>query len=667
FDSIPNSDSLRSHLKYITQSVHIAGKGKSLAEWYAKKLQSYGLKTEIVKYYPYLNYPSKRRLAIVSPPALKYEAKLVEDVIDEDPTSLDPNAVPTFHGLSANGNVTAELVYANYGTWEDFKVLKSNNVTVKGKIALVRYGKCFRGLKLRAAELNGAVGVLIYSDPLDDGENLGDVYPKGPYRPSSGVQRGTVSYLSLSPGDPLTPGVAATKDAKRISLEKSKILPKIPSLPISYGDALPLLKALVSEGKQVDKLGSDWTGGLKVSYWTGPSRAKVNLINIVDGGIQTIYNVIATIPGEKERNKQIIVGNHRDGWVYGANDPGSGSSMMLEVARTLGSLLKGGWRPKRTIKLCSWDAEEYGLIGSTEWVEDFSKKLSKEAIVYINVDAFEGTQFSPSGTPSLLKLVKNITAQVKDPHGNGTIYDSWYKDTKGKTELQGLGSGSDYTPFYQHLGISSLDLKFYSKIGSGVYHSNYDSFHFVDKFGDPGFKIYLAMTQIVGKLLITLADKPLVSFHLAHYGSKLTEYIDKVDQSLKEEAKNKLNLLAFRKAVSEFTTECKKIDDKAALLNNKLSTDKKEGCQKDNNICINELNWVNNKMIYLERKMLDQKGIEGREFYKHFVYAPGLWAGYGSQVFPSLNEALEANDFKKTNEVVCKYTDLINEATAFLK
>ncbi|KAI9297642.1 Zn-dependent exopeptidase [Neoconidiobolus thromboides FSU 785] len=652
FDRVPSTDSLRSHLKYITKDVHIAGKGKPLAEWYAKRLKSFGLKTETVEYYPYLNYPSNRRLAIVDPPELKYEAKLTEERVKEDYTSQDPNAVPTFHGLSASGNVTAEIVYANYGTWDDFKVLEVNNISVKGKIVLVKYGKCFRGLKVRAAELKGAIGVLIYSDPSDDGEKKGDIYPKGPFRPSSGVQRGSVSYLSLLAGDPLTPGVPATKDAVRIPIEEAKVLPKIPSLPISYGDALPLFRALAGEGKRAKKLGPDWEGGLEISYWTGPSEAKVNLVNIVNGGIHTIYNVIATIPGEEEPEKQIIFGNHRDAWVYGATDPGSGSAAMLEVARTFGYLLKRGWKPRRTIKLCSWDGEEYGLIGSTEWSEDFAKELTKEAVAYINVDGFEGTQFSAAGTPTLLKLIENVTAQVNDPYNNGTIYDTWFKNSKGSVQLRGLGSGSDFTPFYQNLGISSVNLDFSSKHGSGIYHSNYDSFHYVEKFSDPEFKTHLAMTQIIGKLLITLADGPLLSFQLGEYGSKLSAYVEKVEESIKKGSKNKVNFTAFRKALTKFTDEGKKVDAEAVSLHKKISNGKgKESCPKDDKECLNQLKWINDKMAFLERKMLDQDGIEGREFYKHFVYAPGLWAGYETQVFPSLNEALDVKDYKKANEV----------------
>lgn len=667
FEKFPSRSSLESHLKFITQKEHLAGKNYELAHWINKRFESYGIESEIVTYHTYLNYPKNRRVAIVSPPEMFFEAQLREDKVAEDPTSFNPDTVPTFHGYSCSGNVTAEIVYVNYGRLEDFKLLRKQRIRIKGKIVLVRYGKVMRGVKVAVAEKYGAVGVLIYSDPEDDGYERGDVYPKGPFRPGSGVQRGSVQMLSLYPGDPLTPGKPSTLNASRINPKDATNIPHIPSLPISYDDAYPLLRTLSGEGYPATRLGNDWEGGFNISYWTGPSEAKINLVSINDEGTFPIYNVIGTIKGEEEPEKEVLLGNHHDAWVFGAVDPGSGTATMIEIARTFGVLLKRGWRPRRTIKFCSWDGEEYGLLGSTEWVEDHAKELSKKVIAYLNVDMFEGTHFSAEGSPSLKSLVESISKTVMDHNSPGsTLYDNWVRTNGAK--LGSLGSGSDFTPFFQHLGISSLDIKFTG--GSGIYHSNYDSFHYVRKFGDPGFQTHLAMTQLWGKIAVTLADDALLPFNLSSYGSSINTFIMETSKNLPKKAVqrgvNMKKLMNISGLLSESSTA---FNRQALSLINRFEPDRythKPSCRFNDNECKKALKNINDRLAFFERKMLDPQGIPNREFYKHILYAPGLWDGYDVQIFPALKDAIRNRDWRNASNILQIYEKILSSANMYL-
>ncbi|KAJ9054161.1 Vacuolar protein sorting-associated protein 70 [Entomophthora muscae] len=610
FETVPRVYSLEANLQYLTKQQHIAGKSKGLAEWMETKFKSFGLETETKVYYPYLNYPNERKVAIYEPNELAFEAKLREDVIPEDSTSWKQDSTPTFHGLSANGEVKAEIVYANYGTEEDFATLKRHNVSVHGKVVLARYGKVFRGLKVRSAEKRGAVGVLIYSDPADDGFVKGKVYPEGPFRPGSGVQRGTVQFLSIYPGDPLTPGYAATKDAERIKLEDAESLPKIPSLPLSYDDTAPLLRALAGEGVKAKRLGPEWEGGIDIDYWTGPSEAKVHMINRVQGEITPIYNVIATITGEEEPDREVLIGNHRDAWVFGAVDPSSGTAALLEIAHVLGVLKSRGWRPRRTLKLCSWDAEEYGLIGSTEYVEDNEMELSSKTIAYLNVDMFEGGLMRASGSPLLQDVFEKFAKNISDPStANRTLYDNWAILSKGQ-RLTPLGSGSDYTPFFQHLGIASLDLSF--KKYSGIYHSNYDSFHYMKKFGDPGFAYHLAMTQLWGKIAVELVDSTILPFNTTRYGYELEHYAKQIQASLQaKSSKRKVSFSEVLASAKEVTRAANALHSQAEVLEKTLkfnSHKSRKSCPKDNKECREALKSINDRLAFLERGLIDPYG-----------------------------------------------------------
>ncbi|KAJ1948736.1 Vacuolar protein sorting-associated protein 70, partial [Linderina pennispora] len=532
FVAIPSTERLRENLWYYTSGTHVAGINRTQAVYTRDYFRDQGIHAEIAEYYPWLNYPVDQRVALFNATTgqVYFEAGLKEDVIPDDPASEDPNNLPAFHGYSADGNVTGQLVYANYGSHEDFKALKAAGISVKDKIVLVRYGDVFRGLKVYGAELDGARGVLIYSDPADDGYVQGPVYPEGPWRPESSFQRGSVQRLSLYPGDPLTPGYASTKDAPRIDVDKAESLNHIPSLPLSYRDAEPLLRALKGQGKPAKDVGDNWVGGLTskgVEYWTGPSELDVNLLNKVEYKNTPIQNVIARIEGWEEPNRVVIIGNHRDAWCAGASDPSSGSAALLELSRGFGELLKQGWRPRRSIILASWDAEEYGLVGSTEWVEEHQKLLGAEAVAYVNVDvAVRGSLFYSSASPLYKSLLYSVAKEVPYVDSNQTVYQHWVGEYEREQASRRkphhhpgdkappvgpLGSGSDFTAFNDFIGVSSVDLGF-SGPGS-VYHSNYDSFKFAETFTDPGFKIHKTLAQVWGLLTIRLADEPLVPFN----------------------------------------------------------------------------------------------------------------------------------------------------------
>ncbi|KAI8371702.1 uncharacterized protein BYT42DRAFT_520161 [Radiomyces spectabilis] len=670
-----SKETVRDYLKTYTSQAHLAGteNDKRSAEWTRDQFNEFGLNATIETYWPMLNYPLKRRLALVSgPEELRYEASLREDVVDEDETSHNPDVIPTFHGYSKNGTAVGPVVYANYGRLEDFQYLADQGIELKGTIALMRYGGSFRGLKVRAAEQFGCIGALVYSDPIDDGplnkdgyphENPSESYPEGPWRSPSSAQRGSVLYLSLASGDPLTPGYAATENATRIKPEDAVGLAKIPSLPLSWEDALPLLKATQNRGIRKSE---DWSGGLtEVDYYSGPTEGNVVLVNEVENKVTPIWNVIARIEGTEEADRAIILGNHRDAWVYGAVDPSSGSASMMEVARLLGSLYKEGWRPRRTIILASWDGEEYGLIGSTEWAEDHSEWLSKEAAVYINVDvAVSGSHFTASASPSLNRLLYEVTQGIPDPRTGKSLYEAWGEFSNRTQHLSPkpligqLGSGSDFVAFLDHLGIASIDMGFSGDYG--VYHSNYDSFHWMEKFGDPGFDYHQTMAKIMSTLAVRLADDLILPMHPMDYAVEVRKYIDGLGIyasphtfPLLEEAADKL-----AKRAGRFEQRL------SALMHNVQDYGNHEDLPS---VLAKRVNKANQRLMYFERGFLDSEGLPGREWFKHVVYAPGLWTGYSSQVFPAIVEAVDARDFEAMRRVEARAGDCIVQASERLR
>ncbi|KAI7848657.1 hypothetical protein BDC45DRAFT_302747 [Circinella umbellata] len=675
---LPSNDTTREFLKIYSSEAHLAGTDadQRQAEWTRDKFIEFGIEdSKIETYYTLINYPLKRRLALISgPEELQYEAELREDVVDEDETSKNPDVVPTFHGYSKNGSVTGPVVYANYGRLEDFQYLVDQGIDLKGTIALVRYGGSFRGLKVRAAEVYGCAGALVYSDPIDDGPlnkegyphtNPAEAYPDGPWRSESSVQRGSVEYLSLITGDPTTPGYASTKDAPRINMEDSPGLPKIPSLPLSYRDALPLLKATQGRGVRGD---NDWAGGLKdVDYFSGPTEGDVILENIVEYKITPIWDVIGVIKGSQEPDKAIILGNHRDAWVYGAVDPSSGSASMLELARVFGELLKTGWQPARTIIFASWDQEEYGLVGSTEWVEDNADWLSKEGTVYINVDtAVSGPHFKADASPSLKNLLYEVASNIPDPRTKKTVYEAWSEYTNrtispsAQPYVGQLGSGSDFVPFLDHLGIASISLSFDGDYG--VYHSNYDSFHWMEKYGDPGFYYHQTMVKVWGLLTLRLADSPILPLHPGDYADALTEYVSRLAVYAE---KKKSPFPVLTKAIDKLSKTAYKFEKR--LRNLEAQVQGYENLSDLPSHLARRVAKVNDHLTFFERGLLDPEGIQDRTWFKHVVYAPGLWTGYSSQVFPAIADALDAGDDALVKHTEQRAALSVNNARKSLK
>ncbi|KAI9486684.1 MAG: hypothetical protein EXX96DRAFT_550094 [Benjaminiella poitrasii] len=672
---LPSTKRLRNYLYNYTSEPHLAGtqSDKRQAEWTRDKFTEFGIPdTKIETYYPLLNYPVSHRLAIVSGPEyLRYNATLKESPVDEDPSTADPDIVSLFHGYSKNGTASGPVVYANYGRLEDFQFLVDQGIQVNGTIALVRYGFVLRGLKIRAAEQYGCVGVLIYSDPIDDGAidkdssiNPSKPYPDGPWRSSTSAQRGSVEYLSLYPGDALTPDIPATENATRLNMEDSPVLPKIPSLPLSWEDALPLLKA--TEGRGV--FGEfDWRGGLEeVDYFSGPSEGIVEMENIVDYKVTPIWNVIGRIEGSVEPHRSIILGNHRDAWVYGAVDPSSGSAILLEIARVLGQMLLTGWRPKRTIILASWDAEEYGLIGSTEWVEDHKEWLSKEAAVYLNCDvAVAGPYFSAGASPSLNKIIYEVTSMIDDPLTGKTVYEAWSERNNvtgvpSATPPVGvLGSGSDFTAFMDYLGIASMDITFNGDYG--VYHSVYDSFHWMEKFGDPKFEYHQTMTRIWGLLALRLADDLIMPIHPLEYAKELQNYVHYLH---KHSAPHTFPTL--KKSINALVKSATSFEERMVSMQKKLRQFSSEDYPKMSAKWAKRVEKMNERLTAFERGFIDLEGIKGREWFKHVVYAPGLWTGYSGQVFPAISEALDNKDMHLARHAEQRATTSMQKAQAAL-
>ncbi|KAJ2002916.1 Vacuolar protein sorting-associated protein 70 [Coemansia thaxteri] len=711
FLSIPSTGHLRKHLEYYASGTHVAGINRTQAEHTRDYFAEHGIDAKIVEYYPWLNYPVGQRVALFneSTQRVLFEAGLKEDVVPGDPSSEDPNNLPAFHGYSADGNVTGKLVYANYGTVDDFKALKAAGVNIKDKIVLIRYGNVLRGLKVYGAELHGARGVLIYSDPADDGYARGKVYPAGPWRPDSSLERGSVSLIQIYPGDPLTPGHPATKDAPRLDPRDAKNLNTIPSLPLSYRDAEPLLRALVGFGKNASDISEDWVGGLAskgVQYWTGPSALSVNLMNRVEFKTTPIQNVIGRIKGWEDSERTVIIGNHRDAWCAGASDPSSGSAVLLELVRAFGELAKLGWRPRRTVVLASWDAEEYGLVGSTEWVEENVDWIRADVISYINVDAaVMGPDFYASASPIFKDLLYEVTKQVPYPgSANQTVYDAWlshpaselvggepspgngsaHKYTSGIINgraplVRSLGSGSDFTAFMAHAGVSSLHLGFGTMLGT--YHSNYDSLKWMTTFVDPDFELHRAMARICGLLVIHLADDPVLGLNPVSYAKSVGDYIHEAERQMARQtparndstraATSKSN--AFRKlhrlraAQRQLMSNARLVEQSKHRLRVVYGEDCQMAGRRRRMNCRKLRKSINDRASKLERHFIDPEGLPGREWYKHTLVGPGRWLGYDAQVFPALLEAAEDHKWNQLRQREKRAAELIYDAAWFLR
>jgi N-acetylated-alpha-linked acidic dipeptidase len=649
--AIPDAQRIRGYAKRMCAEPHLAGTAasKAVAEYVLGLFQEWGLDAHIENFQALMPYPTKRVVELVEP--TRYVAKLKEPAIGEDPTSGQTAQVPTYNAYSASGSATAPLVYVNYGVPEDYKELEKLGIDVKGKIVIARYGKSWRGVKPKVAHEHGALACLIYSDPRDDGYFEGDPYPKGAFRPSQGVQRGSVVDMSLYPGDPLTPGWANEKGAKQLSREEAESLLKIPVLPISYADAEPLLSAL---GGPVAP--ESWRGALPFTYHIGPGPAKVHVDLDFDWAVRPLYDVIATIPGNTWKDQWIVYGNHHDAWVNGADDPISGASALLETARSLAAMVKDGWRPKRTIKFALWDGEEFGLLGSTEWVEKHGTELAEHAVAYINTDSTGKGTLGASGSPTLEQFLTEVARDIPDPETRDkSVLETAREKKKDKKEfhLGPLGSGSDYTAFVDHAGVASLNMGFSPEGGGGgVYHSIYDSFAWYSKFSDGDFKNGRALAQVIGVSLTRLADGPILPFEFDTLAKNVRTYAEEV-QKLASESKHTVDLAAV-------TAQAAVLDADSKDYESALARAQTGGAPE-------RLSDLNRALYQLERVLSLPEGLPGRPWFKNQICAPGRYTGYGAKTLPGIREAVEAGRWDEANAEARKVATALRNFNAHLE
>ena len=661
FRAVPDPKSAREHLRRLTIEPHIAGTKEDYdtAVYVRDQLRSYGLSAELREYEVWLNYPnSPSTLELITTKRQPLSTR--EAVVPGDPTSSNPKITPLFNGYSASGDVTAPVVYANYGLPGDYEELKKAGVDVKGKIVIVRYGNSFRGVKAKVAEDQGAVGCIIYSDPEDDGYMQGDVYPKGPWRPVASGQRGSVQFLFDYPGDPLTPGKPAIPGVQRLKPGEATDLTRIPVQPIAYDVA----KTILSQLKGPVRPARGFQGGLPFAYHIGGTNdVKLRLKTDMDYKLRKIWDVITRIDGNEEKDRWVILGNHRDAWVFGAVDPNSGTSAMLEAGRGFGALLKQGWKPRRTIILCSWDAEEYGLVGSTEWAEEFADDLREKAVAYLNLDAaVSGPHFGASSVPSLWKLLRATTRDIKDPKTGKSVYQQWQdrahenrpegEQHPPEARIAALGSGSDYTPFLQHLGVPSTDMGFNGDYG--VYHSAYDSFYWMDHFGDPDFKYHVAAAQLWGTLAMRLADADGLSFDYTDYAGQIRDYFTEAIRLARiRNLAGSLDDKSMTSAIDDLAKEAERVEK-----------NRQEAVRNSDR---ERLTKINDAIIQAERQFIDAGGLRGRAWYKHQIYAPGIYTGYAAQPLTDFRQALDDRNATNAKESLVKIVEAIKRVTRTLK
>ncbi|HSB09278.1 MAG TPA: M28 family metallopeptidase [Blastocatellia bacterium] len=649
--AIPNPELLRDYMKQLSAEPHHVGSpyDKQNAEWIRDKFTSWGIDARLEEFDVLFPTPVERVLEMIEPS--RFRAVLKEPAIPEDPDSGDANQLPTYNAYSIDGDVTGPLVYVNYGVPADYDELARLGVDVKGKIVIARYGGSWRGIKPKVAAEHGAIGCLIYSDPKDDGYFQGDVFPQGPYRPEQGVQRGSVMDMPIHPGDPLTPGWGAVKGARRIPREQAEVITKIPVLPISYGDALPLLREL--RGPVAPE---SWRGALGVTYHVGAGPARVHLKVSFDWSLKTLYDVIARIEGSAYPDEWVIFGNHHDAWVNGADDPTSGQVALMETGRALGELLKQGWRPKRTIIMCAWDGEEEGLLGSTEWVETHADELRQKAVAYLNTDSTSKGRLNVGGSHSLERFINDVARDVPQPGGKGSVWeamkerrleqartDADKKELNERADLRigALGSGSDYTPFIQHLGIASMNSGFGGEGGGGVYHSIYDSFAWYSRFGDPTFEHGRALAQVNGTILMRLSGADVLPFEFTNLAETIGRYVDEIEKlGAKSKPSKELDLGPLRTAVKSLVYAARRYEDGLGKASAK-------GFQQ-----VKTLGALNQLLYQSERKLTRDAGLPRRPWFKHQIYAPGFYTGYGVKTIPGVREAIEEKQWTEVGPEV---------------
>lgn len=651
---LPDPASIERHLRALTAVPHMAGTPASrrVAEYIRDALRSYGWQAELIGYWAWLPQPVEVHLELVAPRAVLLARP--EDPIEEDAASFHTGIVAGFNAYSPSAEVEAEVVYVNYGLPEDYARLRRLGVAVENRVVLARYGRSFRGVKARLAEENGAAGLILYSDPADDGYAAGDVYPRGPYRPSSGIQRGSILYIFRYPGDPLTPGFAATAEAPRLTPAAAASLPRIPTLPVSARDAADILVHL--GGPRVPR---DWQGGLPLTYHLGPGPAAVRLRLRMDEQQRDVCNVIAHLAGQ-QNDEWVLAGNHHDAWAFGAVDPSSGTAVLLELARVLGELARNGWKPRRTLRFGFWDAEEYGLIGSVEWVEQHRAELEQKAVAYLNLDsAVSGSRFGASGTPSLRALLHEATQAVVDPRSGRRLYEVWLEQQSASGPLPTgadasppiglLGAGSDYTPFFHHAGIASLDFGFGGEYG--VYHSIYDSYQWMRWFGDPDFAYHTALVRLAGVVLLRLSEADLLPLDFPAYAAEVQKAVSSLSELLRQR-RAPFDPAPVTAAAAVFANAAARADRalRAAV----------EVPDANRQAAINRL------LRSVEQALLHSKGLAGRPWYRHTVFAPGTDTGYAAVLLPGVREAIERSDWATARREAAALAAALERAAARL-
>ncbi len=669
FEKQLSATNLDDWMKRMAAEPHWVGTkfGEENVKWMEKQFKSWGYDTRIDTYHVLFPYPKVRVLELTAP--TKYTASLKAVPVEGDPyTAQGDKLLPSYNAFSIDGDVEAELVFVNYGVPSDYEELEKLGIDVKGKIVIAKYYGSWRGIKPKLAAEKGAIGCIIYSDPKDDGYFQGDVYPEGPYKNKTGVQRGSVMDMPLYPGDVLTPGYAATKDAKRLKREEAPTITKIPVLPISYEDAQPLLEAL--KGPVAP---DDWRGALPLTYHIGPGPAKVHLKLEFDWQLKPAHNLIATLKGSEFPDQWIVRGNHHDAWVHGASDPVSGMVALMEEARVIGQLAKEGKRPKRTLVYCGWDAEEPGLIGSTEWVEDHRDELQQKAVAYINTDGNSRGYLGAGGSHSLQAMVSQVAHSVTDPQKGVSVAErrkaaNAVRGGDNSFTLSALGSGSDYTPFIQHSGIASLNLGFGGEGSGGEYHTIYDTYTHYTRFKDPGFEYGVALANTAGRITLRLANAEVLPFELTQWHTTVDSYLGEVMKTLENmrsevEKHNKWVQKDVYGLVMDPKKPIKAAEAKAEVpyldfspLQNVLA-DLKKSIDTFSKMDLTALSsakkaQLNQELMGMEQVLLQDKGLPRRDWFKHQIYAPGFYTGYGVKTLPGVREAIEQKDWKEAQEQI---------------
>ena len=699
FDAQLKADNLRQWMKRMAARPHHVGSpyDKDNAEFMAGLFRSWGYDTRIDVSYVLFPTPKLRVLELVAP--TKFTALLTEKPVAEDATSGQTSEqLPTYNCYSKDGDVTAELVFVNYGVPKDYEELERRGIDVRGKIVIAKYGGSWRGIKPKVAAEKGAIGCLIYSDPKDDGYARGDVYPKGPFKPETGAQRGSVLDMPTYPGDPLTPGYGSTKNAKRLDYKTAPTLTQIPVLPISYGDAQPLLAALA--GPMAPEA---WRGALPIPYHLGPGPARVHLQLEFNWKNEPVYNVIATMKGSQYPDQWILRGNHHDAWVNGANDPLSGMVAVLEEARAAGELYRAGWRPKRTLMFCAWDGEEPGLLGSTEWAETNAKQLQEHAVAYLNSDSNSRGFLSVAGSHTLEKFFNQVGRDVTDPEKKMSVNDrrrafdllngtpEVQKDARDRADLRigALGAGSDYSPYIQHLGIPSMNVAFGGEGEGGEYHTIFDSFDHFTRFKDPDFAYGIVLAQTMGRAVLRLANADVLPFEFQNFSNTVAKYQTEVKQlaeTMRTDTERQTKLLAEKRYEAVADPTLTLLPPKAqeavpylnfAPLDNALAKLEKNAqayaqARKANAALPADRQKQLDQLLYqAEQQLLSAEGLPRRPWYRHQIYAPGFYTGYGVKTLPGIREAVEERKWaeadeqiKRTAAAIERFAGQVNRAAA---